>query len=87
MNLCEEYREKGINNVSKYFFLFLKSLRKILRYYPKQKYMYRCVEENVNLEKDILNKNIEPNKRGITKTFYGFTSITSNINEGFNSKV
>ena len=85
-NLCEEDREKGINNVSKYLFLFLKSLRKLLRYYPKKKFMHRCVEENINIKEDLFNKKIEPFKRGIKKTFYGFTSITSKIEDTFINK-
>ena len=79
-NLCEENRTIGINNISKYLFIFIKSLRKLNKYYPKQKYMYRCINRQVNLKEDIYNKKIIPYKKGNTKIFWGFTSITSDIN-------
>ena len=76
-NLCQEDREKGIKNISKYLYIFLKSLRKLNRYYPKQKYMYRCINKKVYLKENYFNKKIIPYSKGNTKIFYGFTSITS----------
>ena len=77
LKLCEN---EGIMDISHYFFLFLKSLRKIDRYYPKKKYMYRCIDKKVNLEKDFFNKDIIPFQKGVQKTFYGFISVTSEEN-------
>ena len=76
-NLNEVNRLKGINNISKYFFIFLKSLRKLNRYYPKEKYMYRCINKQINLKKDLFDERIVPYDKGAVKTFYGFLSITS----------
>ena len=44
-NLVLDNRQKGINNVSKYFFILLKSLRKLSRYYPPKNspFLYRCI--------------------------------------------
>ena len=78
-NLCEENKEKGIKNISKYLYLFLKSLRKLNKYYPNQKYLYRCIDTQVDLVKNIFNKNKIPFSRGKIKTFWGFSSVTSQI--------
>ena len=71
-NLNEVNRLKGINNISKYFFIFLKSLRKLNRYYPKEKYMYRCINKQINLKKDFFDERIVPYKKGAVKTFMDF---------------
>ena len=81
MNLCSEKREQGIKNVSKYLYIFLRSLRKLDKFYPTQKYMYRCINKYVNLKKNYFNEKIIPYKRGNSKTFYGFTSITPSVNK------
>ena len=41
-NMAEENRKYGIQNVSKYLYIFLKSLRKLKRYHPtkENKYLY-----------------------------------------------
>jgi hypothetical protein len=46
-------------NVSKYLFILLKSIRKLDKYYPKDKnkYLYRCINTKVNLNYDLFNKN------------------------------
>ena len=85
-NLCLENTEQGIKNISKYFFIFLKSLRKLERYFPNQKYMYRCVNKNIKLNDNYFDKKIEPYIRGAVKTFWGFTSISSNLNKKYNLK-
>ena len=77
LKLCEN---EGIIDISHYFFLFLRTLRQLCRYYPKQKYMYRCIGKKVNLEKDYFNKEIIPFQKGVQKTFYGFISVTSEEN-------
>ena len=83
-NLNEENREKGIKNISKYLFIFLKALRKLERYYPQQKYMYRCINKYVNLKEDFFNKKVIHYHKGIKKVFYGFTSISSKMDKTYN---
>ena len=85
-NLNEEDRLKGIKNISKYLFIFLNSLRKLRKYYPKGKYMYRCINKKVNLEQDIFNNKISPIKKDDTLTTYGFISLTSEKNTIYNYK-
>ena len=82
--LNEENREEGIKQISKYLFIFLKALRKLDRYYPKQKYMYRCINQCVKLKEDYFDKAIIPYQKGVNKTFYGFTSITTKICTSYN---
>ena len=83
-NLNDENRERGIKNISKYLFIFLKALRKLERYYPQQKYMYRCIDKYVNLKEDFFNKKIIHYHKGIKKVFYGFTSISSKMDKTYN---
>ena len=80
-NLCEENRNKGIENISKYFYIFLKALRKLDRYFPK-KYLYKCIDKQVLLKNFGNNKRIIY-KRGINKIFWGFTSFTSFIKKSY----
>ena len=67
-NLCEKNRKKGIENISKYFYIFLQSLRKLDRYFPKQKYLYKCIDKQVLLNNYHNDEKITY-KRGITKIF------------------
>ena len=67
--LNEENRAESIKNISKYLFIFLKSLRKLPVVHPKGKYMYRCINKKVSLSEDIFNKNIIPYRKGNTKIF------------------
>ena len=83
-NLCEENKEKGIKNISKYLYLFLKSLRKLNKYYPNQNYLYRCIDTQVDIEKNNFNKNKIFFSRGNMKTFWGFSSVTSQIRKTLN---
>jgi hypothetical protein len=78
--LNEENREEGLKQISKYLFIFLKALRKLDRYYPTQKYMYRCINRYINIKEDLFNKKIIPYQKGVKKTFYGFTSISTKEN-------
>ena len=77
-NLVSENRQEGINNISKYLYIFLNSLRKLQRYYPNsnQKFLYRCLKGNVAINNDIFNPKIVPYIAGNTKIFWGFTSTT-----------
>ena len=82
-NLVEEDRKKGVRNISKYLFIFLKSLRKLPIYYPQQ-YLYRCLRNKVSLVKDPNNEKWVPYAAGNQKTFWGFTSTSPNIKTSFN---
>ena len=75
-NLVSNNRQKGVNNISKYLYIFLKSLRKLPRYYPENKVLYRCLTCQVNLSEDNKNNNTVPYKIGNKKTFWGFTSTS-----------
>ena len=79
-------RQNGIKNISKYLYIFLKSLRKLTRYYPTKinKYLYRCIRFKVNLSKDPFNDKMVPYITGNKKTFWGFTSTSMNPNLTYN---
>ena len=73
-NMVTEDRKNGIENISKYLYILLLALRKLPKYFPddNNKFLYRCIRSKVNLN--------EPNgyKIGIIKTFYAFTSTSTN---------
>ena len=76
INLVSDDRKNGVKNVSKYLYILLKSLRKLPRYYPKNKYLYRCLTCLVNISPESnKNKNLSYIE-GNTKTFWGFTSTS-----------
>jgi len=79
-NLVSDNRKNGINNISKYLYIFLKSLRKLPRYYPTKtnKYLYRSITSKVSLSKDPFNEKLVPYIAGNQKTFWGFTSSSPN---------
>ena len=85
-NLVSDNRQNGIKNISKYLYIFLKSLRKLTRYYPTKtnKYLYRCIRFKVNLSKDPFNDKMVPYITGNKKTFWGFTSTSMNPNITYN---
>ena len=85
-NLVSENRKNGIRNISKYLYIFLKSLRKLPKYFPPQNinYLYRCITHKVNLEKDSFNDKLIPYKIGEKKTFWGFTSTSTNPKAAYN---
>ena len=80
-NLISDNRKESMKNISKYLFIFLKSLRKLPRYYPnkKEKYLYRFINSKVNLDYDKFNKKIVPYIVGNTRTFWGFISSYPDI--------
>ena len=84
-NLVSENRKKGVRNISKYLYIFLKSLRKLDRYYPSktEKYLYRCITRKVALKKDDSNDKLVPYIKGNIKTFWGFTSTSNKIKTAF----
>ena len=85
-NLVSEDRKSGIMVISKYLFIFLKSLRKLKRYYPdkESKYLYRCISTKVELNRDSFDKNKIPYLRGETKIFWAFSSASYNAQECYN---
>ena len=80
-NLVSENRQKGITNVSKYFFILLNSLRKLKKYYPDKNspFLYRCIKRQVNINYDQFKPNMVPYISGEIKTFWAFTSTSINI--------
>ena len=79
-NLVSKNRKNGVENIAKYLYIFLKSLRKLKRYYPTKtnKYLYRCITHKVTLVKDPFDDKIIPYMSGNQKTFWGFTSTSTN---------
>jgi hypothetical protein len=75
-NLVSDDKKNGVRNISKYLYIFLKSLRKIPRYYPKNGFLYRCLSCNVSISTDPNNEKFVPYYAGNTKTFRGFTSTS-----------
>ena len=67
-----------IIKISKYLYILLKSLRKLPRYYPDNKYLYRCIRQHVPIKEDPFNKELVPFVVGNKKTFYGFISTNPN---------
>ena len=86
LNLISENRKNGINKISKYLFILLKSLRKLKKFYPKNenKYLYRCIKNKINLSEELFNKKNIPYKIGNIKIFYGFTSTSTNVKMTYN---
>ena len=85
-NLVSENRKNGIEKISKYLYILLKSLRKLKRYYPdkENKNLYRCIPNKVSLSIDPNNPNYIPYKRGNIKTFWGCTSTSTKNSEAYN---
>jgi hypothetical protein len=81
-NLSSQERGKGISNISKYLFIFLKSLRKLDRFYPKKdsKILYRCINKHVDYQYNRYD-NIAIGK---TMILWSFTSTSQNPSEAFN---
>ena len=82
-NLILDNRQKGIRNISKYLYIFIKSLRKLPRYYPQNKYLYRCIDNQVKLSEDPNNKKSVPYIIGNKKTFWGFTSTSTDPEKAY----
>ena len=77
--LVSKNRKLGLENVSKYLFILLRSLRKLKRYYPdpESNFLYRCINVKVNV--DPKSKDPVPYIKGNKKTFWGFTSTSTSI--------
>ncbi len=78
-NLVENDRKKGVINVEKYLFLFLRALRSLQ--ICKKDHLFRCINRKVELEEFLY---IE----GLSKTFWAFTSTSDveKISEKFLNK-
>ena len=59
-SLLSDNRQNGIRNISKYLYIFIISLRKLPRYYHKNKYLYRYLTCKVNISKDSNNEKLIP---------------------------
>ena len=81
--LVSKNRKLGLDNVSKYLFILLRSLRKLKRYYPdpKSNFLYRCIDVKVNV--DPKSKDPVPYIKGNTKTFWGFTSTSTSMKSSY----
>ena len=75
-NLVENDRKKGIENVSKYFYILLKALRKLTLFNCNNKNLYRILGEKVDTKIKKNNPNYVPYKVGNIKTFWAFTSTS-----------
>jgi rubrerythrin len=75
-NLVSSDRKNGLMSVEKYFFLLLRSLRKLNK--VKKNNLFRCITCKVKLENDPNNDKYVPYKEGNEKTFWPFTSTSDN---------
>lgn len=75
-NLVSDNRKNGVQNVEKYLFLLLSSLRRMTK--CKKNCLFRCISNNVKLEKDPNNPKYVPYKNGNNKVFWAFTSTSDN---------
>ena len=85
-NLVSDNRQEGINNISKYLYILLKSLRKLDRYFPKDKskFLYRCINSKVEINKNTFKPKLIPYITGNKKTFWGFTSTSPDVITSYN---
>ena len=84
-NFILENRQNGIRTISKYLFIFLRALRKLPRYYPddNNRYLYRCINKQINYMIDPFDKKKIPYIMGREKTFWGFTSTTPDVKTSY----
>ena len=82
-NLVSDDRQNGIRKISKYLFILLKTLKKLPRYYPKNKYLYRCIDCHVKLSAEPKKPKFVPYIIGNKKTFWGFTSTSTEPEEAY----
>jgi hypothetical protein len=77
-NLVSKNRKEGLSKVYKYFFLLLRTLRLLPRFYldSSKDILYRCIDVKVNLKIDPEDESVVPYIRGKNKTFWTFTSTS-----------
>ena len=78
-NLVSDDRQNGIRRISKYLYILLKTLKKLPRYYPNNKYLYRCLDCHVKLSSEPKKPKFVPYIIGNKKTFWGFTSTSTDL--------
>ena len=85
-NLISDNRKNGLKNISKYLYILLNSLRKLPIYYPskKNKYLYRCITSQVKIAIEPKNKKLIPYIEGNKKTFWSFTSTSTDVKMTYN---
>ena len=85
-NLVSDNRQEGINNISKYLYILINSLRKLDKYYPKEnsKYLYRCINTKVEINNNIFKPKLIPYMMGNKKTFWSFTSTSPDVITTYN---
>lgn len=76
-NLVSTDRQAGLKKISKYLYIFLNALRKLPRFYPKEKpnCLYRCILTKI----DHVNNYII----GKEKTFWAFTSTSPDVKTAY----
>ena len=82
-NLVSNDRKNGIKNISKYFYILLKSLRNLTPFNPENKIIYRALGQKVITEIPRDNPNYIPYKDGNEKTFWAFTSTSLKLTTDF----
>ena len=85
-NLVLDNRQEGIDNISKYLYILIKSLRKLNKYYPKEnsKFLYRCIDTKVEINNNIFKPKLIPYIIGNKKTFWSFISTSPNVMTSYN---
>ena len=75
-NIISKNKKETLKIISKYLFILLNSLRKLKKFYPKKnKYLYRCINSKLNLNRQNYNNE---------KIFWGFISTTSEVKLSYN---
>ena len=77
-NMVSDNRKEGLERVSKYLYLLLKTLRLLPKYNDESKCLYRCIKYKVNMMIDPLDEKVVPYITGKDKTFWTFTSTSPN---------
>ena len=82
-NMVSDNRKEGLERVSKYLYLLLKTLRLLPKYNDESKCLYRCIKYKVNMMIDPLDEKVVPYITGKDKTFWTFTSTSPKIKTSF----
>ena len=81
--LNQENTYEKFTKISKYLYLFLQSLRKLDKFIPQQKYLFKYIDRHLNLKETYFNQNEIIYKKGITKIFWGFASFSPSIKKSY----
>ena len=90
-NMVLDNREEGLKNISKYLYIFLKTLRKLPKYYLEEDsnhyFLYRCITKKVPTCEDKLRPKLVPYiTNNNNKTFWAFTSTSHILDTNFLGK-